>query len=153
MPVIEVSDIDDPALEDYRDIRDRELRGRDGYPGLFVGEQPLVVERMLGIPGLTKSVLLGPAWVDRIAPRVPPEVPVYVAPIELMKRIAGAVRGFDNLFEAHSFTGRGVMQSHGVANAVADLMTSGHSSELDIAPLARERFSDPGRWVVEDLHI
>jgi tRNA G18 (ribose-2'-O)-methylase SpoU len=89
MPVTEVSDIDDPALEDYRDIRDRQLRGRDGYPGLFVGEQPLVVERMLGVPGATKSVLLGPTWVDRIAPQVPPEVPVYVAPVEIMKRIAG----------------------------------------------------------------
>ncbi|MHC4416831.1 MAG: TrmH family RNA methyltransferase [Planctomycetota bacterium] len=89
MPVIEVSDIDDPRLADYRDIRDRGLRGHEGYPGLFVGEQPLVVEHMLGKPGVTKSVLLGPAWVDRIAPRVPPEVPVYVAPIELMKRIAG----------------------------------------------------------------
>ena len=60
MPVIEISDIDDPSLEDYRDIRDRELRGRDGYPGLFVGEQPLVVERMLRRPGVTKSVLIGP---------------------------------------------------------------------------------------------
>ena len=89
MPIIEISDSDDPALEDYRDIRDRQLRGPDGYPGLFVGEQPLVVEQMLGLPGVTKSVLVGPRWVDRIAPRVPPEVPLYVAPIELMKRIAG----------------------------------------------------------------
>jgi tRNA G18 (ribose-2'-O)-methylase SpoU len=89
MPVIEVSDIDDPLLDDYRDIRDRELRGRDGYPGLFVGEQPLVVERMLRVPGATKSVLLGRTWVDRMVPRVPPEVPVYVVPLEIMKRIAG----------------------------------------------------------------
>ncbi len=89
MPVIEISDINDPFLEDYRDIRDRELRGRDGYPGLFIGEQPLVVERMLSRPGVTKSVLLGPTWADRIVPQVPPDVPVYVAPLEIMKRIAG----------------------------------------------------------------
>jgi tRNA G18 (ribose-2'-O)-methylase SpoU len=89
MPVIEVSDIDDPVLEDYRDIRDRGLRGRDGYPGLFVGEQPLVVEQMLRVPGAVKSVLLGPKWVQRIAPQVAPETPVYVAPLEIMKRIAG----------------------------------------------------------------
>ena len=67
--------------------------------------------------------------------------------------IAGAVRGFDNLYEAHSFTGRGVMQSHGVANAVADLLTSGRSPVLDIGALGRERFASRERWVVEDLHI
>ena len=89
MPIIEVSDINDPLLDDYRDIRDRGLRGRDGYPGLFIGEQPLVVERMLSRPGVTKSVLLGPTWADRIVPQAPPDVPVYVAPLEILKRIAG----------------------------------------------------------------
>ena len=89
MAIIEISDIDDPRLDDYRDIRDRELRGRAGFPGLFIGEQALVVERMLGRPGLTKSALIGPGWVDRIAPLAPPEVPVYTAPIDLMRRVAG----------------------------------------------------------------
>jgi sarcosine oxidase subunit beta len=67
--------------------------------------------------------------------------------------IAGAVKGFANLFEAHSFTGRGVMQSYGVANALADLMTSGRSGGVDIDALTRDRFSDRDRWIVEDLHI
>jgi tRNA G18 (ribose-2'-O)-methylase SpoU len=89
MSVIEVHDIDDPRLDDYRDIRDRELRGREGFPGLFVGEQPLVVARMLSKPGVTKSVLLTTGWVDRIAPLAPEDLPVYVAPIEIMKQIAG----------------------------------------------------------------
>jgi tRNA G18 (ribose-2'-O)-methylase SpoU len=44
---------------------------------------------MLRVPGATKSVLLGPTWVDRMVPQVPPEVPVYVVPLEIMKRIAG----------------------------------------------------------------
>jgi sarcosine oxidase subunit beta len=67
--------------------------------------------------------------------------------------IAGAVEGFSNLFEAHSFTGRGVMQSYGIATAVAELMDTGRSQQLDIAPLSRDRFRDPARWVTEDLHI
>jgi sarcosine oxidase subunit beta len=67
--------------------------------------------------------------------------------------IAGAVEGFSNLFEAHSFTGRGVMQSYGIATAVAELVDTGRSQQLDIAPLARDRFRDPDRWVTEDLHI
>ena len=89
MPITEIQDIDDPRLEDYRDIRDRDLRGADGLGGLFIGEQPLVVQRMLRVPGVTRSVLLSPNWVERIAPLAPPEVPVYVAAVGVMKRVAG----------------------------------------------------------------
>ncbi|MEN8185020.1 MAG: FAD-binding oxidoreductase, partial [Myxococcota bacterium] len=67
--------------------------------------------------------------------------------------IAGPVSGFSNLFEAHSFTGRGVMQSYGVARAMAALIDLGRFEEVDLAPLARDRFTDPSRWVTEDLHI
>jgi sarcosine oxidase subunit beta len=67
--------------------------------------------------------------------------------------IAGAVDGFSNLFEAHSFTGRGVMQSFAIGKAVAELVDCGASSSLDITALSRTRFTDPNRWVVEDLHI
>ena len=67
--------------------------------------------------------------------------------------IAGAVPGFANLFEAHSFTGRGVMQSYGVAQSLAALVDSGAWQGVDLTPLARTRFADPARWVKEDLHI
>ena len=87
--VFDVIDLADPRLADYRDLRDRGLRGRDGIPGLFVGEQPLIVQRMLSMPGVTKSVLVVTTWADRIAPLAPPEVPVYVAPLDLMRHVAG----------------------------------------------------------------
>ncbi len=87
--VLEVIDLADTRLADYRDIRDRGLRGRDGIPGLFVGEQPLIVQRMLSMPGVTKSVLVATTWADRIAHLAPPEVPVYVAPLDLMRHVAG----------------------------------------------------------------
>ncbi len=67
--------------------------------------------------------------------------------------IAGLVDGFANLFEAHSFTGRGVMQSYGVGVAMAELITTGRFGTLDLRALHRSRFADPGRWVKEDLHI
>jgi sarcosine oxidase subunit beta len=67
--------------------------------------------------------------------------------------IAGATKGFENLFEAHSFTGRGVMQSYGIATALSELIIGGRSQDFDIAPLARDRFADRARWVVEELHI
>ena len=67
--------------------------------------------------------------------------------------IAGRVEGFANLFEAHSFTGRGVMQSYAVGRSVASLIDEGHFGEVDLTPLARDRFGDPARWVPEELHI
>jgi sarcosine oxidase subunit beta len=67
--------------------------------------------------------------------------------------IAGAVPGFANLFEAHSFTGRGVMQSYAVGRAMASLLATGRWGEHDLSPLARSRFADPARWALEELHI
>jgi glycine/D-amino acid oxidase-like deaminating enzyme len=67
--------------------------------------------------------------------------------------IAGRVAGFEDLYEAHSFTGRGVMQSYGIARNVAALVATGRFDDVDLAPLARDRFDDPSRWVPEALHI
>lgn len=61
--------------------------------------------------------------------------------------------GFANLFEAHAFTGRGVMQSYAVARGMAALIATGRYDEVDLAPLGRERFDDPARQVPEALHI
>jgi sarcosine oxidase subunit beta len=66
--------------------------------------------------------------------------------------ITGPVGGFTNLFEAHSFTGRGVMQSYGIATALAKWIDLGNPSPA-IAALSRDRFSDRTKWLVEDLHI
>jgi glycine/D-amino acid oxidase-like deaminating enzyme len=67
--------------------------------------------------------------------------------------IAGPVDGFANLFEAHSFTGRGVMQSYAVGQAIGELIATGRYGALDLSPLTRSRFSDPERWITEELHI
>jgi len=67
--------------------------------------------------------------------------------------IAGPVAGFGNFFEAHSFTGRGVMQSFAVGQAMADRITTGRYGAIDLSDFDRERFSSPERWVPEALHI
>jgi glycine/D-amino acid oxidase-like deaminating enzyme len=67
--------------------------------------------------------------------------------------VAGRVNHFDNLYEAHSFTGRGVMQSYAVGRSMADLITTGRFETCDLSALTRERFEDPGRWLPEQLHI
>ena len=48
--IIEISDLGDPRLEPFRDIRDRDLERRQG---VFIGEQALTVEKMLSLPGVT----------------------------------------------------------------------------------------------------
>ena len=67
--------------------------------------------------------------------------------------IAGRVSGFANLYEAHSFTGRGVMQSYGIARNMAALIDAGAYDDIDLSSLTRERFDDRARWVEEELHI
>lgn len=86
---IPIDDPADPRLEDYRHVRDRDLLGAAGRPGLFIGEQALIVERMLAVPGRTKSVLVLPGKVDRLAPRVPDDVPLYVAPGDVLEAVVG----------------------------------------------------------------
>ncbi len=66
--------------------------------------------------------------------------------------IAGPISGFTNLYEAHSFTGRGVMQSYGVATALAEWIDLGKPPGR-LAAMNRDRFVDRTKWLVEDLHI
>ena len=57
------------------------------------------------------------------------------------------------VYEAHSFSGRGVMQSYGAAEALAGLIAEGRYPEsLDASALSRERFADD-RMIHEELHI
>lgn len=84
-----VTDIDDPRLAAYRAVRERDLRGDRAREGRFVGEQRLIVERMLALPGVTESVLCLPSLAAGLAPLVPAGVPLYMAEKPVMAAIAG----------------------------------------------------------------
>ena len=84
--IVHVDSLADPRIADFRDLKDREL-SRAG--GKFIAEGEWVVRRLLASSYETDSVLLAERIADELAPLVPPTVPVYVAPAELVSRIVG----------------------------------------------------------------
>jgi tRNA G18 (ribose-2'-O)-methylase SpoU len=70
-------------------VRDKDLRGRDR---LFMAESELVLRRLLRAPERLHSVLLSPARHRELEPALsalPADIPVFVADVDLMTRIAG----------------------------------------------------------------
>jgi FAD-dependent oxidoreductase domain-containing protein 1 len=58
-----------------------------------------------------------------------------------------------SIYEAHSFSGRGVMQSYGAGQALAGFIAQGKfPAGLDASALSRDRF-ESNRLVFEELHI
>lgn len=87
-PVV-ITGLDDPRVEVFRDVRDRDLRGRSG---IFMAESEMVVRRLLRTPERLHSLLLSPAKHARLAEAikgVPDDVGVYVAELDVIEGIAG----------------------------------------------------------------
>ena len=93
MPIEKTTDPRDPRLEDFRDIRDRDARGPSGRPGIFIGEQTLVVEKMLSRPELVRRVLVADSkqgWLEKVlAESGQPDVEALVAPMSVLETVAG----------------------------------------------------------------
>lgn len=87
---IRIDDPDDPRIAAYRDIRERDLKGREG---LFVAEGAVVLNVLLGSGRFApRSILLLENRVAGLAARlasVPAHVPVYVADAAVLDRVAG----------------------------------------------------------------
>src|SRR5258706_7687900 len=86
MPVIPIHSLDDPRLAAYRNLKERDL-ARDG--DRFIAEGENLVKRLLASQMRTESVLLADRRVAEIAPLVPPHIPVYSAPVEVVNQVLG----------------------------------------------------------------
>jgi len=85
-----IEDANDPRIEAYRDIRERDLKGR---AGAFVLEGEIVLKAAL-LAGrfAVRSLLIGESRVEPLAEllaQVPASVPVYVAGRPVLDAIAG----------------------------------------------------------------
>lgn len=90
MNVVRIDDPDDPRVENYRDIRDRDLKGRHG---LFVAEGAVVLNVLLAARRFELDSLLllenRVAGLAGMLASIPGDVPVYVASSAVIDRIAG----------------------------------------------------------------
>jgi glycine/D-amino acid oxidase-like deaminating enzyme len=66
--------------------------------------------------------------------------------------ILGKSPKYENVFEAHSFSGRGAMQSPAIGLGLAEFLFHGEYKTLDLSPLKIERF-ETGELLTEGLVI
>ncbi len=88
--MIPIADPDDPRIAAYRDVKERDLVGRQG---LFIAEGEVVLRHLLNSARFeTLSVLLAENRAEKLAPvaeAARPASPVYVASQAVMDRIVG----------------------------------------------------------------
>jgi tRNA G18 (ribose-2'-O)-methylase SpoU len=84
--IIPVDSLDDPRIAHYRGLKDRDL-ARTG--DLFIAEGDYVVRRLLASRYPTVSLLLSNRKVEKVAPLVPADVPVYAGDDSLIRQVLG----------------------------------------------------------------
>jgi tRNA G18 (ribose-2'-O)-methylase SpoU len=119
--LVSITDILDPRIEAYRDIRERDLVGRQG---LFVAEGRVVVEKLVeSRTHRPLSLLIAAKRVEALQPllaRLSDEVPVFVAAQPVIDGVAG--------FPLH----RGILAiGQRVESPTADALLGGIAGEHD----------------------
>jgi tRNA G18 (ribose-2'-O)-methylase SpoU len=93
VPVVEITDPDDPRLADYRCLTDVELRTAFEPPnGLFVAEGELVLRRAIRARYQVRSVLVDPKRLDQLDDLLagfPTDTAVYTASPAVLEAITG----------------------------------------------------------------
>jgi tRNA G18 (ribose-2'-O)-methylase SpoU len=88
---VEISDPDDPRLDDYRNLRDVQLRqSLEAEHGLFLAEGEKVVRRATAAGFPVRSFLMAPRWLEGLADVLEgTDAPCYVLPEPLAEQVTG----------------------------------------------------------------
>lgn len=89
--LVEIHDPQDPALADYRDLRDVQLRKHlETEAGLFIAEGEKVVRRAVEAGYAPRSFLMAPRWLDGLADVLErSDAPCYVVSESLAEQVTG----------------------------------------------------------------
>ena len=91
--IIPITDFADPALDVYARLTENQLVNREDLSqGLFIAESPKVIERALNAGYVPVSFLMEPRHVETQARDILArcgEVPVYTAPLDVLKQLTG----------------------------------------------------------------
>ncbi|MFR9728635.1 TrmH family RNA methyltransferase [Saccharopolyspora sp. MS10] len=89
--VLEVTDVDDPRVDDFRDLATADRRpDRPGGRGLVIAEGVVVVERLLDSPYPVRALLGVRRRIAALADRLDGvDVPAYMVPPDVMSGIVG----------------------------------------------------------------
>ncbi|GAA1485027.1 RNA methyltransferase [Brachybacterium fresconis] len=90
--IIEITDLADPALDDYLRMTDVRLRSRvEVERGLFMAESYEVISRAIEAGMAPRSFLMSEKWLEKFAPLYSrfPDVPVYVGEEPLIEQLTG----------------------------------------------------------------
>lgn len=90
MTVIDVHDPSDSRLLPFTSLTDMQLRMvKEPAEGIFLAEGEKVIRRALDAGLHMVSALMEPKWWPGLRERVPDDVPVYLAPPDLLREITG----------------------------------------------------------------
>lgn len=87
-----ITELSDPALDDYLRMTDVQLRSRvEVERGLFMAENYEVISRAIDAGMAPRSFLMSEKWLERFAPLFTrfPEVPVFVGAEPLIEQLTG----------------------------------------------------------------
>jgi tRNA G18 (ribose-2'-O)-methylase SpoU len=84
--LIPIESLSDPRMAPYANLKDRDL-AREG--GRFLAEGELIVRRLLASNLTVESILTSSRRAPHVLPLVPPHIPVYCAPAQLVNSIVG----------------------------------------------------------------
>lgn len=96
--VLRIDSLDDPRLYAYTRLTERELRCvLEPERGIFIAESAKVIERAVRAGLVPESFLLGERWLDLLLPLLREvsaanpglDIPVFVAPMDLMETLCG----------------------------------------------------------------